>query len=232
MCNHYRKNPDWRTRIDDWSETRIPIRFDREAPMPNTSAEVYPAGVGEIVIPADDDRLVAASASWLFMPWKPGLTWAEWSKTRRGCNNARGEEADKKWPFGPSAQRRCLIPGDAFFEWDDALSKKDGGPGKTEYRFTYPDGRPFFFAGLFNRVEPPDQGPMLTYTMVTKGAGGDTGSIGHPRQPVILRPDEADAWLDGANPIAGFAERLDEAGTFALTAVRGPKATVEATAPA
>jgi putative SOS response-associated peptidase YedK len=220
VCNHYRKDPNWRARIDDWSETRIPIRFDRKAPIPNTAAEVYPAGVGEIVLPAEDDRLVAAAASWLFMPWKPGLTWAEWSKTRRGCNNARGEEADGKWPFGPSAKRgRCLIPGDAFYEWDD-------GPkgGKTEYRFAYPDGRPFFFAGLCNRVEPPDAGPMLTYTMVTKAAGGDTGSIHHPRQPVILQPDELDAWLDPANPVAGFAARSDPAGTFTLTAVKGPKA--------
>jgi putative SOS response-associated peptidase YedK len=220
MCNHYRKNPDWRTRIDDWSETRIPIRFGREAPIPNTSGEVYPGGVGEIVVPADDDLLVAAAASWIFMPWKPGLTWAEWSKTRRGCNNARGEEADAKWPFGPAAKRgRCLIPGDAFYEWDD-------GPkgGKTEFRFAYPDGRPFFFAGLFNRVEPPDQGPMLTYAMITKGAGGDTASIGHPRQPVILRADQLDAWLDPANPIAAFAADLDPAGTFALHPVKGPRA--------
>src|SRR5688572_31371083 len=116
MCNHYRKNPEWRTAIDDWSETKIPIRFDRAAPVPNTAGEVYPAGVGEIVLPdrEDPERLVAAAASWIFMPWKPGLTWAEWSKTRRGCNNARGEEADAKWPFAPAAKRgRCLIPGDA-----------------------------------------------------------------------------------------------------------------------
>lgn len=228
MCNHYRKDPAWRTRIDDWSETRIPVRFDRDGPVPNTAAEVYPGGVGEIVMPGEEERLVPAAASWLFMPWKAGLTWAEWSKTRRGCNNARGEEADRKWPFGPSAKRgRCLIPGDAFFEWDDALSKKDGGLGKTEYRFAFPDGRPFFFAGLFNRVDPPDQGPMLTYAMITKAAGGDTASIGHPRQPVILQPGELDDWLAGEAPVAAFTTRLDPAGTFLKAAVKGPGATAD-----
>ena len=40
--------------------------------------------------------------------------------------------------------------------------------------------------------------------MVTKPGGPDTGSIGHPRQPVILAPDETEAWLDPANPIAAF----------------------------
>lgn len=225
MCNHYRKDPNWRTRIDDWSETRISIRFDADAPIPNTASEIYPAGVGEILLPIENDRLIAAAATWLFMPWKAGLTWAEWSKTRRGCNNARGEEADRKWPFGPSAKKgRCLIPGDAFYEWDDAPSKKDGGPGKTEYRFAYPDGRPFFFAGIFNRVDPPDEGPMLTYTMVTKAAGGDTASIGHPRQPVILGGAELDAWMDGENPIAGFTSVIDPIGTFGMLPVKGPRA--------
>jgi putative SOS response-associated peptidase YedK len=226
MCNHYRRDPDWRDRMDDWSETKIPVRFDRTAPTPNASTDVYPAAVGEIVMPADDGRLIAASASWLFMPWKPGLTWEEWSKTRRGCNNARGEEADAKWPFAPSAKRgRCLIPGGAFFEWDD-------GPkgGKTEYRFAHPDGRPFFFAGLCNRVDPPDTGPMQTYTMITKAAGGDTASIGHPRQPVVLLPAELDAWLDPVNPIRDFTVRLDPAGAFAMSPVKGPKAKAEESA--
>jgi hypothetical protein len=31
--------------------------------------------------------------------------------------------------------------------------------------------------------------------------------------------------LDGANPVADFTRRLDEAGTLALTAVKEPKAT-------
>lgn len=168
-------------------QTGILPDFDWDAPRVNVqSDDIYPTSVGEILAPDDDGRLVAASASWLFMPWKPGLTWAEWSKTRRGCNNARGEEADAKWPFGPAAKRgRCLIPGEAFFEWnDDPPKAKDGSGGKTEYRFAYPDGRAFFFAGLCNRVEPPDAGPMLTYTMITKAAGGDTAAIGHRRADV------------------------------------------------
>lgn len=226
MCNHYASSGDWRTKMGVFRQTDVLPGFDWDAPRPNVqSDDVYPTSIGEILRPVDG-QVVATSASWLFMPWKPGLTWAEWSKTRRGCNNARGEEADTKWPFGPSAKRgRCLIPGEAFCEWnDDPPKAKDGSGGKTEYKFSYPDDRAFFFAGLCNAVEPPDAGPMLTYTMITKAAGGDTASIGHPRQPVILAPDEVAAWLDPERPIKSFTERLDPAGTFELKAIKGPKA--------
>jgi putative SOS response-associated peptidase YedK len=205
--------------MDDWSDTRVRLRFDASRPPPNTQGpDFYPAQVGEILMP-DGDAIVSAAATWLFMPASAKDTWATWQKTRRGCNNARGEEADKKWPFVFVAKTgRCLIPGDAFFEWDD-------GPkgGKTEYLFAYPDGRPFFFAGLCGRAAPADAGEMLTYTMITKAAGGDTSSIGHSRQPVILKPDELDAWLDPANSIESFTRRLDAAGTFSVMASKGAK---------
>lgn len=224
MCNHYASSGEWRTKMGVFRD--IAPNIDWSAARPNVQADdIYPTYVGEILTPGGDGVLRPAAASWLLMPYKPGLTWAEWSKTRRGCNNARGETADTGWPFQASAATgRCLIPGEAFFEWDDAPSKKEGGAGKTEFRFAYPDGRSFFFAGICNRVEPPDVGPMLTYTMVTKGAGGDTASIGHPRQPMILTPEEASAWMDPANTIASFAERLDPAGTFTVTPTKGPKA--------
>jgi putative SOS response-associated peptidase YedK len=65
---------------------------------------------------------------------------------------------------------------------------------------------------------------MLTYTMITKAAGGDTGAIGHGRQPVMLSPDEYAAWLNPETPIAAFTTRFDPAGTFQARAVKGPKA--------
>lgn len=223
MCNHYKANADWRLRMGEHSETRIRIpQFDFSAPRVNVQADdVYPGYIGEIVMP-QDGRLAAAAANWNLMPFTEKGSYAHWMKVRRGCNNARGESADTGWPWKMVKGNRCLIPGQAFFEWDD-------GPkgGKSEYRFEYADGRPFFFGGLFSRADPPE-GPLLSYTMVTKDAGGDTASIGHPRQPVILLPDELDAWLDPANPVVGFTARLDPAGTFSLCPVKGPKAALPA----
>lgn len=219
MCNHYAASGEWRTKMDVFRQGAKDL-FDWTAPRSNVQGDnLYPGHVGEILKP-DGERLTAASATWLYMPFTEKGTWANWMKTRRGCNNARGEEADGKWPFRFAAKSgRCLIPGEAFFEWDD-------GPkgGKTEYRFAYPDGRAFFFAGLCGSASPPDVGEILTYTMVTKAAGGDTSSIGHKRQPVVLAPDQVRAWLDPDNAVASFAETIDPVATFTVTPVKGPKA--------
>lgn len=224
MCNHYKADAEWRARMGEHSETKIRIDlFDLGSARVNVQADdVYPGYIGEIVMP-QDGRWAPAAANWNLMPFTEKGSYAEWMKKRRGCNNARGETVETGWPWKMVSKNRCLIPGQAFFEWDDAPPKSAESPGKSEFRFAYPDGRPFFFGGLYCRAKPPE-GAILTYTMVTKAAGGDTASIGHPRQPVILAADEIDAWMDPANPVSGFTTRLDPAGTFALAAVKGPKA--------
>jgi putative SOS response-associated peptidase YedK len=229
MCNHYRASGAWRTLMDEFSLTRInPFADLGAARGVNVQGDdLYPGHAGEILAGDGAGRLTPQAASWCFMPASAAgkTSWAEWLKTRRGCNNARGEEADRKWPFVFVAKTgRCLIPAEAFFEWDDAPPKTKAGGGKTEYRFSLPDGRTFMLAGLCGRVEPADAGPMLTYTMITKAAGGDTAAIGHGRQPVMLSPDEYAAWLDPATPIAAFTTRIDPAGTFEALAVKGPRA--------
>lgn len=218
MCNHYKASALWRQLTGEHSETRIPARWSWSAPRVNVqSDDVYPGYIGEILMP-DGDHLVPAAANWNLRPFTEKGSYAEWMKKRRGCNNAQGEKADTSWPWSMVKANRCLIPGEAFFEWDD-------GPvgGKTEYRFERHDGRSFFFGGLYCRSDPPE-GPLLSYTMVTKPAGGDTASISHPRQPIILAGDELEAWLDPGVTVETFTQRLDPAGTFKLTPVKGPKA--------
>lgn len=211
---------EWRDKMGEFSQLKLPL-FDRNAPRPNVQGpHIWPAYTGEIVT-LEDDRLVAQAATWLFIPFWCKKPFAEWRKTNGGCNNAKGETADTSGVFKHAAKNgRCLIPGEAFFEY----AKERGADGKKpEYRFSYPDGRPFFFAGLRSRAEPPDKGPMLTYTMVTKPPGPDVESIGHHRQPVILEPEQLAAWLDPSNPIADFLE-ASPAGTFKVEAAKGAPA--------
>jgi putative SOS response-associated peptidase YedK len=79
-----------------------------------------------------------------------------------------------------------------------------------------------FFAGPKGHAEP-EEGPMLTDTMVTKPLGPDVQSIGHHRQPVILADHELAAWLDPANPIMSFLEP-SPAGAFQVRPARGVSA--------
>lgn len=216
MCNHYRSSGEWRTRADEFSQLKIPLFADDRA-RPNVQGpDLWPGYSGEILA-VDGDRLAAEAATWLFTPFWYRKSFKAWRKERGGCNNAKGETAETSGIFKHAAKAgRCLIPGEAFFEY----AKDRGADGKKpEYRFAYPDGRPFFFAGLKSRAEP-EEGPMLTYTMVTKPPGPDVQSIGHHRQPVILADAQLAAWLDPETPIGEFLAP-SPAGTFTVELARG-----------
>jgi putative SOS response-associated peptidase YedK len=209
MCNRYRTDPEWREAMGEFSDTRLPV-FDRTSPRPNVQGpDIYPAYTGEILA-VDSEALVSQAATWLFVPFWFKKSFKEWRKTNGGCNNAKGETAETSGVFKHAARNgRCLIPGSSFFEY----GKVRGADGKLpQFQFTPVDGKPFFFGGLRGRAEP-EEGPMLTYTMVTKPPGPDVQSIQHHRQPVILAPDQLADWLDPSRPITDFLEP-SPAGTF------------------
>lgn len=226
MCNHYRRDPDWRLKTGDFSETRIPVRFDRTSlPNEEIKTHIYPGRAGEILV-VEGGEPAALSAVWTHVEADYRGSFKDYraGKFTKGRNNCRSEKADTAKTWAPVAANRCLIPLDGFCEYDDWRTGK-----AIEYLFTWPDARPMFAAGLFGWAEPTE-GRMLTFTMLTKEAGGDTASIGHKRQPVILETaDDLVAWLDPAHPIQPFSERLSPAGTFAVSRIEKP-AKVAATA--
>ena len=70
--------------------------------------------------------------------------------------NARSETAAQKPTFLDSmANRRCLIPASAYFEWDHRTK-----PLK-KYHFALPDAPLLWLAGLY-RFEPGSQHPVFT----------------------------------------------------------------------
>jgi putative SOS response-associated peptidase YedK len=80
------------------------------------------------------------------------LTWGlvpSWSRDpASGLITARAETASAKPAFRQAfRRRRCLVPADGFFEW------KKNGKKKQPFYFRLRDGRPFAFAGLWERWE-------------------------------------------------------------------------------
>jgi putative SOS response-associated peptidase YedK len=215
MCNHYSSSGKWRDEVGEFSQMRLPVFHDRGRPN-SVQEHVYPGRDGEILM-ALDGQLVNAAAHWRFVPfyWKGSLKeWARPSKPGavrgKSCNNAKGETADATAMFREAAGRgRCLIPADAFFEF----AREKGPDGRAvEHRFCDPDGRVLWLAGLSGWADP-EEGRILSYTMVTKGPGAETASIGHHRQPVNLRRDQLAEWLDPATPVKAFLTPSPE-GTF------------------
>ena len=129
--------------------------------------------------------------------WKPAmLSWGLipfWSRDRSGAHlriNARAESIEQKSSFREAfAQRRCLIVADGFFEW------RREGKYKQPVLIRRADGRPFTFAGLWDRwFERPGE-PVYTCTIVTTAASGLLRPV-HDRMPVILEQGEREIWLN------------------------------------
>ncbi|MGW1952789.1 SOS response-associated peptidase [Streptomyces sp. NPDC001920] len=138
-------------------------------------------------------------------PLRWGLvpSWAKDTKIGARLINARVETVHEKPAFRRAfAKRRCLLPADGFYEWDEI---KDGTSGKVRKQpyFIHPeDGQVMALAGLYEYWRDPrvkdaadPAAWLLTCTIITTEATDAAGRI-HPRMPLALTPDHYDAWLD------------------------------------
>ncbi len=131
---------------------------------------------------------------WGFIP-----RWAEGPAVGSRMINARAETVTSKAAYRHAfRERRCLVLADGFYEW-----KLEGGR-KQPFHIRRRDGRPFAFAGLWERWAPPDGQPIDSCALLTTAANDLIRPL-HVRMPVILSPSAYGAWLD---PGIQDAERL------------------------
>jgi putative SOS response-associated peptidase YedK len=145
----------------------LPPRYNVAPSQPVLAVRAGPQGGTELV-----------SLRWGLVP--------SWSKDSRGFINARAETAPQKPAFRtPFRQRRCLVLADGFYEW----VRKDQG-GKQPFYFHLQGGRPFAFAGLWDRWGDLESCALLTTT------ANELVRPVHERMPVILAPGDGERWLD------------------------------------
>jgi putative SOS response-associated peptidase YedK len=109
--------------------------------------------------------------------------------------NARAETLAEKPAFRNALRgRRCLIPADGFYEWQQSAS---GGRGKKQpYYIHRADFGPFAFAGLWESWTAASGGPTVeSCTIVTTDANASLSDL-HDRMPVVLAPNDYATWLD------------------------------------
>src|SRR5262249_16233999 len=114
--------------------------------------------------------------------------------------NARAETIEKLPTFrGIWTRNRCLIPASGYYEWhyrNPADKKEKPQP----YYFTARDGSPLLtIAGIWDRWRDPenDNKELHCCAMVITEPNKFVAEV-HDRMPVLLRPDQFDAWLDGS----------------------------------
>lgn len=136
------------------------------------------------VIRESDGRRQLGSMRWGLVP--------HWAKDTRSIQiNARSETVATTAAFRDSfARKRCLIPGDGFYEWEPPEE------GRTPHWVYRADGHPMVFAGIWaTRLDPETDTWHRTCSIVTKDAEGVIASI-HDRMPFALASDVWDSWLD------------------------------------
>lgn len=121
--------------------------------------------------------------------------WARDAKIGYNTINARAEEAAARPAFREAMKkRRCLVPADAFYEWQRLDPRT-----KQPFAVALKSGKPFAFAGLWESWRPKAGEPLETFTILTTDANELMEPI-HDRMPVILQPKDYDRWLDPGDP--------------------------------
>lgn len=125
------------------------------------------------------------------MRWGLVPFWAKDDKCGYSTINARAEEMAAKPAFREALKkRRCLVPADAFYEWQRIDAKN-----KQPYAIALNSGEPYAFAGLWERWKTRQGSSLETFSIVTTGPNELMRPI-HDRMPVILERRDQDRWLD------------------------------------
>ncbi len=125
------------------------------------------------------------------VPLRWGLipSWAKETKVGYRMINARAETvADKPAYRAAFRRRRCLIPADGFYEWQQS------GAGKQPWYFRMKHHGVFAFAGLWEHWQGKDE-VIESCSIIVTGAN-DTVRPVHERMPVIIDPSDYEQWLD------------------------------------
>jgi putative SOS response-associated peptidase YedK len=124
------------------------------------------------------------------MRWGLIPSWAKDPAIGSQLINARAETIATKPAFRvPLRERRCLIVTDGFYEWEAR------GRSKQPWFIRMQDGRPFAFAGLWDRWMDPEGRVVESCTIITTTPNELIRQF-HHRMPVILAPKAYDLWLN------------------------------------
>jgi len=145
---------------------------------------IAPTQDAPVVRLGEDGRKHLSLLRWGLVP-----EWAADPSVGARAINARSETIATKPTFREAfRRRRCLVPADAYYEWEQVGDKQP-------FRFARADGGVMALAGLWERWQAPDRTAIDSYALATVDASADVLPICE-RMPVLLAPEQQRAWLD------------------------------------
>ena len=89
-------------------------------------------------------------------------------------------------------ERRCLIPANCYYEWQETKI------GMRPYCIRMEDESPFFIGGIWDVWYAREEDRLYTFTVLTIFPN-DVSAPVHDRMPVIVQPTDYERWLDPEN---------------------------------
>lgn len=174
--------------VDEVRTEPLPLRFNVAPSLP-----VYSVALRR------DGRRALGAMRWGLIP-----SWAKAASIGNRMINARAETVETKPAYRAAlARRRCLLPADAFYEWQRRTRSDGRAAAKLAYAIRRRDGAPMALAGLWEVWRDPEAGdaePVRSCAIVTTEANAVMAPI-HDRMPVVVAPEDWSIWLDPATPI-------------------------------
>jgi putative SOS response-associated peptidase YedK len=156
--------------------------------LPDGLFNVPPTERIRVVVEREGDGRRLIAARWGFRPF-----WVR-PEPNRSWINARAETAAASPAFGPALRtHRCVIPADAFYEWDRRTTPRQPyaiGPAG--------EGQLLALAGIWSASRDAEPSAAILTTSPNRLLAPL-----HHRMPVILPRELVDAWLD---PVATLVD--------------------------
>jgi putative SOS response-associated peptidase YedK len=145
-------------------------------------------------------RLHEGRRQFALVRWGLIPSWVKDPKTFSLVLQARSDSVLDKPSFkNAMKRRRCLIPADGFYEWNEDT--------RRPYVVRPTQGGPVAFAGLWESWMGPNGEEMETAAVITTDANKTLHPI-HYRMPAVILPEAFDLWLDCLNVDANTAAAL------------------------
>lgn len=205
MCGRYvvTKNPQ--ELAQEFEVDRIAVDGPAEADYNVAPTKNVPAILARARREEDGDGIERQlrTVRWGLVP-----SWAKDPSIGNRLINARVETAAEKPSFRKAfAQRRCILPADGYYEWQEQQAPGEGGGGragkkepKQPFFIHRPDRATLAMAGLYELWRDPTrerddpQAWLWTVTVLTTDATDELGRI-HDRAPMIVPSDAYGTWL-------------------------------------
>lgn len=193
MCGRFGLTRPDRLKLERFGVTGIPDLTPRFNIAPGTDvlAVRERTGVRE-----------ACQLRWGLVPW-----WADDPGIGARMANARSDTAFARPAFRDAMRsRRCLIPADVFYEWQEIAGRRARQP----HAVTLTTGEPFALGGLWDFWRPKGEStrePLATCAILTTEPNTLLALI-HDRMPVIVPESGYQTWLDPHAPVPAIQELI------------------------